>query len=202
MNRPVARRHSSRPRAVNDGARPFNGAELAKIYNFPQGTDGTGQTIGIIELGGGYQPSDLDTYFSSLGLSTPTVIPVSVDGGTNSPSSANSDDAEVVLDIQVAGAAAPGVKFVVYFAPNDAASNGFMDALSKAVQDTENSPSIISTAFPPHSPPTVFCLCSNDSSVSGRRRRADALASVRRSNCTCRFPAYSFHEDSIVSKYQ
>lgn len=31
---------------------------------------------------------------------------------------------------------------------------------------------------------------------SGRRRRADALASVRRSNCTCRFPAYSFHEDT------
>src|ERR1035437_5736199 len=31
---------------------------------------------------------------------------------------------------------------------------------------------------------------------SGRRRRAYALASVRRSNCTCRFPAYSFHEDT------
>jgi hypothetical protein len=31
---------------------------------------------------------------------------------------------------------------------------------------------------------------------SGRRRRAVALASVRRSNCTCRFPAYSFHEDA------
>jgi hypothetical protein len=38
--------------------------------------------------------------------------------------------------------------------------------------------------FPPHSPPTMFRLCSNDSSVSGRRRRTDALASVRRSNCT------------------
>ena len=36
------------------------------------------------------------------------------------------------------------------------------------------------------------------SPVSGRRRRACALASVRRSNCTCRFPAYSFHEDSVV----
>src|SRR5215472_6112250 len=33
---------------------------------------------------------------------------------------------------------------------------------------------------------------------SGRRRRAVALASVRRSNCTCRFPAYSFHEDARV----
>src|SRR5271167_274234 len=31
---------------------------------------------------------------------------------------------------------------------------------------------------------------------SGRRRRARALASVRLSNCTCRFPAYSFHEDA------
>src|SRR6516165_10933750 len=34
--------------------------------------------------------------------------------------------------------------------------------------------------------------------TSGRRRRAVALASVRRSNCTCRFPAYSFHEDARV----
>ena len=41
-----------------------------------------------------------------------------------------------------------------------------------------------STAFPPHSPPTMFRLCSNDWSVSSRRRRTDALASVRRSNCT------------------
>jgi kumamolisin len=146
-NRPVARRHGSSPRAASDGAHPFNGAELATIYNFPQGTDGTGQTIGIIELGGGYRPADLDSYFSSLGLAAPTVIPVSVDGGTNSPTSADSDDAEVVLDIQVAGAAAPGAKFIVYFAPNDAASNGFIDALTKAVQDSENSPSVISISW-------------------------------------------------------
>ena len=82
-----------------------------------------------------------------LGLPTPTVIPVSVDGGTNAPSSADSDDAEVVLDIQVAGAAAPGAKFVVYFAPNDAASNGFLDALTKAIHDTENNPSVISISW-------------------------------------------------------
>jgi len=33
--------------------------------------------------------------------------------------------------------------------------------------------------------------------LSGRRRRACALASVRRSKCTCRFPAYSFHEEAL-----
>jgi kumamolisin len=146
-NRPVARRHSSRSSASTNAAPPFTGAEVAKLYNFPPGLDGSGQTIGIIELGGGYRPSDLDTYFSSLGLSTPTVIPVSVDGGTNAPSSASSDDAEVVLDIEIAGAAAPGAKFVVYFAPNDAASNGFLDALTKAVQDSENNPSVISISW-------------------------------------------------------
>ena len=146
-NRPVAKRHATRPQAAANGAQPFTGAELAKIYNFPQGFDGTGQTIGLIELGGGYRPPDLDAYFSNLGLPTPTVIPVSVDGGTNAPSSASSDDAEVVLDIQVAGSAAPGAKYVVYFAPNDATSSGFLDALTKAIHDTENSPSVISISW-------------------------------------------------------
>jgi kumamolisin len=146
-NRPVARRHTSIPHAAANGARPFTGAELGKIYNFPKGFDGSGQTIGIIELGGGYRPSDLDAYFSNLGLPTPTVIPVSVDGGANTPTSANSDDAEVVLDVQVAGAAAPGAKFVVYFAPNNATSSGFLDALTKAIHDTENNPSVISISW-------------------------------------------------------
>ena len=146
-NRPVAKRHSSTPQAATAAARTFTGAELAKIYNFPSGTTGANQTIGIIELGGGYRPSDLDTYFSRLGVPTPTVIPVSVDGGTNSPTSASSDDAEVVLDIQVAGAAAPDAKFVVYFAPNDATSSGFLDALTKAIHDEENNPSVISISW-------------------------------------------------------
>jgi kumamolisin len=144
-NRPVAKRHFAGSQAAAPQA--FTGADLAKIYNFPQGLNGAGQTIGIIELGGGYRPSDLDTYFQSLGLPTPTVIPVSVDGGANTPSSPDSADAEVVLDIQVAGAAAPGAKFVVYFAPNNATSSGFLDALTKATHDTENNPSVISISW-------------------------------------------------------
>jgi kumamolisin len=144
-NRPVAKRHNSMPAAIN-GPKAFTGADLAKIYNFPADTDGSGQTIGIIELGGGYQPADLDTYFSDLGIKTPIVIPVSVDGGANSPTSASSDDSEVVLDIQVAGAAAPGAKLVVYFASGNDDSS-FLDALTKAIHDTENNPSVISISW-------------------------------------------------------
>jgi kumamolisin len=149
-NRPVVRRHGILRRedaASGDGAVAFTSDQLAKIYNFPTGVDGTGQTIGIIELGGGYRPQDITTYFKGLGIPEPTVIPVSVDGAKNSPTNANSADGEVVLDIQVAGAAAPGAKLVVYFAPNDRTSKGFLDALTKATHDTQNNVSIISISW-------------------------------------------------------
>ena len=149
-NRPVAKRHgmlrggSATPA---DDAATFTPDQLARIYNFPTRVDGTGQTIGLIELGGGYRPQDIATYFKGLGIPAPIVIPVSVDGAANSPTNAKSDDGEVVLDIQVAGAAAPGAKIVVYFAPNDRTSKGFLDALTKAVHDIQNNPSIISISW-------------------------------------------------------
>ena len=89
---------------------------MAQIYDYPKG-DGTGQCIGIIEFGGGFQLSDLSTYFTSLNIKTPPqVISVSVDGGNNSPGDANADP-EVMLDIEVAGAIAPAAKIVVYLPP-------------------------------------------------------------------------------------
>ena len=106
--------------------------------------DGTGQTIGIIELGGGYRPDDLSTYFQSLGQTVPTVISVSVDGGTNSPGQPADD--EVALDIDVIGRCAPGARIVVYFTP-DASDDSFLDVITKAVHDIEYSPSVISISW-------------------------------------------------------
>ncbi len=150
-NRPVARRHfriaRSTARQAN-GAQPFNPPDVAKLYNYPVGVDGTGQTVGIIELGGGYRAQDLQAYLGGLGLSSPTVIPVSVDGATNSPSGdPGSDDGEVGLDIEVIAAVAPGAKIVVYFAPNSRTSKGFLDAITKAVHDDANDPSVISISW-------------------------------------------------------
>lgn len=123
----------------------FTPVEVAQAYQFPQGT-GSGQTIGIIELGGGYQDSDLSSFFSNLGLKTPRVTAVGVDGGSNQPSGdPNSADAEVLLDIEVAGAVAPGAAIAVYFAPNT--TQGFLDAISTAVHDQANHPNVISISW-------------------------------------------------------
>jgi kumamolisin len=118
--------------------------EVAQIYDYPAG-DGTGQCIGLIELGGGFQLDDLSNYFSSLNINTPQVISVSVDGGTNSPTTPDSADGEVMLDIEVAGAIAPAAKIVVYFAPNT--DQGFLDAITTAVHDRTNQPSAISISW-------------------------------------------------------
>ncbi|HEX2903504.1 MAG TPA: S53 family peptidase [Jatrophihabitans sp.] len=105
--------------------------QLGTVYNFPPGTDGSGQTVAIIELGGGFEQSDLDTYFSSIGVASPTVTAVGVDGATNQPGQdPQGADGEVLLDIEVVGGLAPGADIVVYFAPNTDA--GFVDAVSQA----------------------------------------------------------------------
>jgi kumamolisin len=50
-----------------------------------------------------------------------------------------------MLDIEVAGAIAPGASIVVYFAPNTDA--GFRDSISTAVHDAKNKPSVISISW-------------------------------------------------------
>jgi len=153
-DRPQARPHFRRPtrRAVAEtmvpdaasgaAAGPLTAVQVADFYKFPAGTDGTGQTIAIIELGGGYTQSDLDSYFSGLGLATPSVSAVGVDGGSNSPG--QQADGEVELDIQVAGAVAPGAAQVVYFAPNT--DQGFIDAISEALHAT-SAPVVVSISW-------------------------------------------------------
>jgi kumamolisin len=69
-----------------------------------------------------------------------------VDHGKNSPTgSADGPDGEVMLDIEVVGAIAPEARIVCYFAPNTDA--GFLDAVTTAIHDATNKPSVISISW-------------------------------------------------------
>jgi len=119
--------------------------QVAGIYQYPPDADGSGQSIGIVELGGGFADSDLDSYFGSLGLAVPSVTAVGVDGGSNVPGQApDGADGEVLLDIEVTGSVAPGAAQVVYFAPNT--DRGFLDAVTDAVQ-AEPTPAAVSISW-------------------------------------------------------
>jgi kumamolisin len=153
-NRPQARPHFRLRRTgkgqpvphATVGSSQFTPTQIAELYNFPANLDGAGECIGLIELGGGFKTADLKAYFNSLGLPVPTVSSVSVDKGSNTPSgSADGPDGEVMLDIEVAAAVAPKAKIVVYFTANT--SQGFLDAITQAIHDTVNKPSVISISW-------------------------------------------------------
>ena len=162
-NRPQARTHfrvrrprrrggaKSSPSAQSSSARPSAAAvsypptQLASLYDFPQRT-AQGECVAIIELGGGFRPQDLATYFAGLGVAAPAVTAVSVDHGANQPTGdPNGPDGEVMLDIEVVGAVAAGASIAVYFAPNTDA--GFLDAVTTALHDTVRKPSVISISW-------------------------------------------------------
>ncbi len=130
---------------AHQASQSFNPNDLATIYGFPTGVTGKGQCIAIIELDGGYRNKDLTTYFTNIGVAKPKVKAYSVDKGTNKPTTSDSADGEVMLDIEVAGAVAPGASIVVYFAPNT--DKGFLDAVTTALHDARNKPSVISISW-------------------------------------------------------
>jgi kumamolisin len=150
-NRPQAEAHFQRLQdevgavATRAGGASFSPPQLASLYQFPTGLDGSGQCIGIIELGGGFKPADIKAYFAALNLPVPAVKAISVDGGRNHPTNANSADGEVMLDIEVAAGIAPKALIAVYFAPNT--NQGFLDAITTALHDKVNRPSVISISW-------------------------------------------------------
>lgn len=120
----------------------YTPAELAQRYNFPPG-DGAGQTIGVLEFGGGYFPSDLQMFCQQIGIQPPTVTAVSTDGTpTNSK---DGEEGEVMLDIEVAAGVCPKAHIVAYFA--DFTEQGWITILDAVMQDSANDPGVISVSW-------------------------------------------------------
>jgi kumamolisin len=151
-NRPQAKPHFRRRRGhagshAQSAGVSYTPLQVASFYGYPTGVDGSGECIALIELGGGYKPADLTHYWKQLKLSkTPTVSAVPIGNGSNNPTGdPNGPDGEVMLDIEVSGAIAPGAKIVAYFADNTDA--GFLNAITTAVHDSTNNPSIVSISW-------------------------------------------------------
>jgi kumamolisin len=122
----------------------FTPTRVAELYDFPGHLDGSGQRIGVIELGGGFRRSRLRRYFEKLGRPMPKITAVSVDGVRNRPGIDHAADGEVVLDVEVIGAIAPRAEQLVYFAPTS--DRGFVDAVTTALFDPR-APSILSISW-------------------------------------------------------
>jgi kumamolisin len=145
---------------------------LAAHYQFPPGLTGKGQCIAVLQFGGGYYQSDLETYFRLRGLKMPEIELVELGGQTNQPadrsmilqcagclgllpsnpggppdlqSLACLSTFECTMDLQLLGTLAPGARLVTYMAPEGL--RGQYIAFSKAIFDRTNAPSVINCSW-------------------------------------------------------
>lgn len=124
----------------------YDPVAVSRRYLFPQHATGQGQTIALIELGGGYDPAGMSHYFETKGVArTGTLESVPVGQATNAPGDPSGADGEVQLDIEVAGSVAPAANIAVYFGSNQ--GSGFLNAVAAAVHDSQRSPSVISISW-------------------------------------------------------
>jgi carboxypeptidase C (cathepsin A) len=95
-------------RAAAAGLGAWDVRDLCAAYSWPKSLVGGG-TIGIIELGGGWVGSDIDSFFQASGLPRPYIEDVPIGAGRNNPNQHVNDprdpDIEVAMDIQIAAAA-------------------------------------------------------------------------------------------------
>jgi kumamolisin len=116
--------------------------ELATHYNFPAG-DGSGETVAILEFGGGYFPGDLLQFCSVAKVTPPKVTTISTDGTpTNAKDGA---EGEVMLDVEVVAGVCPKADIVLYFA--HFSEKGWVTALDAVVHDKINKPSVVSVSW-------------------------------------------------------
>ena len=133
--------------------------QVAQLYSYPAGYDGTGQNVAIFAFNGpnkaqqgGYSLTALQNYFVKvLGQVTPSITDVVVSGPGNDPgpdtqaSEQNGDSTgEVMLDMCTVGAVAPGAKIFMYF--TEFTSKGWADALNEAIAG-KNAISVISNSY-------------------------------------------------------
>jgi len=116
--------------------------QQASLYGFSgayaNGNVGTGQTIGVYELGA-YNPADLNVFFNCYGLS-PSITNTNISGGATG---GYSDEA--TLDIEEAAALAPGAKIQVYTGPNSSSGSGPLDVYQAIADD--NTATVVTTSW-------------------------------------------------------
>jgi len=142
--RPIHRRRVSLNLAERAAASRtwFFPAELATIYSFPAG-NGQGQTVGLLEFGGGYFPDDLSTFCKDANVNVPVVRTVSVN---NTPTNAKDGaEGEVMLDIEVVAGVCPASTIVVYFSSFD--ESGWVNVVDMAIHDQTNPLTVISCSW-------------------------------------------------------
>ncbi len=101
--------------------------KLAAAYQvnqlYQQGFQGQGMTIGVAEFGDAYSPQDLANYAACVGIATPNVQNINVDGNLAS----GSGEGEAIMDLELIAGLAPQAQILDY--QTDGSSTSFAQSM-------------------------------------------------------------------------
>ena len=139
LPRPMLRKADPTAHSDQTGSGPggqFLGSDMRAAYA-PVALDGTGQAVGLVELGP-YNFSDVQAYFTSLGQ--PLNVPIynvllGVDGiCSGTPATNGCDDGEEVIDMQQAISMAPHLSALIIYETNGPNTDA-LTAFTQAAED-------------------------------------------------------------------
>ena len=123
---------------------PLSAHDIAARYAFPD-ADGSGQTIGVLQLRGTFNAGDFTKGMQLQGVAARMPLVKRVDDAELAHAEQTAKDVESAIDAQIVGSLAPGAQIVVYAAPDD--ERGVLDAVRTALFDEESRPSVLSISF-------------------------------------------------------
>lgn len=105
--------------------------QISQLYQ--QGYQGQGMTIGVAEFGEPYSPQDVDNYAACVGLGTPNIQNIDVDGQL----AAGSGEGEAAMDLELIAGLAPKATILDYQADtsNTAFAQALVDVLNRVATD-------------------------------------------------------------------
>jgi kumamolisin len=132
---PLAQHASPTQTKENESNNGYSPQEIAAFYQFPDNL-GESQTVGILALGGVFNPADLTTFCQLFNLPIPEVQIVG-----EVPESETMADLETNLDVQMVAGIVPKAKIVLYYATS------FQEGFQTILDDKDNNVSVVSTSW-------------------------------------------------------
>ncbi len=142
--------------------------DISGLYNLTASpTYSQGEGIVLLLWGLGYDPSDLQTFFTQdypSEFPAPTIDPIPVDGAPSPSANAVNDPSngsrELTLDLEWSGSMAPGATLDAVYAPPGPASNGYSPTDSSMID-------ALNTAVDPSDVPNVAAISMSFGSADG-----------------------------------
>ena len=105
--------------------------QISQLYQ--QGYQGQGMTIGVAEFGEPYNPQDVNNYAACVGLGTPNIQNINVDGQL----AAGSGEGEAAMDLELIAGLAPQATILDYQADtsNTPFAQALVDVLNRVATD-------------------------------------------------------------------